>query len=294
MSQKQNSLLALYGSVVLLGLNGLFAKLIPLDAGSMSQARSVVACVALFSLLAFQAKPLRLPSWKVGLGVYGLGIVLGLHWVTYFHAMQVSTVAVGMLSLFCYPVITVVIEPLFHRALPKMVDLLAALLVFAGVGIMAAEGLASTSNVDGEGILLGAMWGVISAFLFSIRNTTQKYCFHDVDSISLMAHQVLAVSIVFILWLDPQQLMSMEVTAWGMLIALGVLSTAAAHTLLAYSLKHLHAKSVAMISCTLPLVGSILAWLVLGEVPGTFVFVGGALILAVATYESIKQSRKNG
>ncbi|VUD68021.1 hypothetical protein TDB9533_03947 [Thalassocella blandensis] len=291
MSNKQNGLLALYGSVLLLALNGLFAKLIPLDASSMSQMRSVVACVSLFAILLWQRKRLQLPSVKAGIGVYLLGLLLGLHWITYFHAMQVSSVAVGMLSLFCYPVITVVLEPFFHKQWPKLVDLAAALLVFVGVGVMASEGLFNAAHDD---VLHGALWGVVSAFLFATRNTVQKYCFHDIDSISLMGHQVLAISIMFIPLIDISLVQDMEAKSWGLLIALGIFSTAAAHTLLAVSLKHLHAKSVAMISCTLPLVGSVLAWLVLGEIPGLMIFVGGAIILAVATYESIKQSRQNG
>lgn len=291
MSNKQNSLLALYGSVLLLALNGLFAKVIPLDASSMSQMRSVVACGALFAILLWHGKKIALPSTRSAIGVYALGVVLGLHWVTYFHAMQVSSVAVGMLSLFCYPVITVILEPLFHKSLPKLIDVAAAFLVFVGVGVMASEGLFDASHSN---VFQGAAWGVISAFLFATRNTVQKYCFHDIDSRSLMGHQVLAISVLFIPFVKLDSVLEMQVNHWLLLVALGIFSTAAAHTLLSYSLKYLHAKSVAMISCTLPLVGSILAWVVLGEVPGTMVFVGGAIILAVATYESIKQSRQNG
>ncbi len=291
MGSKQQSLLALYASVVLLALNGLFAKLIPLDAGSMSQMRSVVACIALSLFLLLQRRRWRLLSIKSALGVYALGVLLGLHWVTYFHAMQVSTVAIGMLSLFCYPVITVVIEPLFHRSFPKPIDLLAAFAVFMGVAVMASEGVFASNNLDKSSVLLGAAWGVCSALIFSLRNTIQKYCFHHIDSASLMTHQVSAVAILAIPFVDLTSVNNMARGDWSLLIALGIFSTAAAHTLLTFSLKGLKAKSVAMIGCTLPLCGSILAWLVLGEIPSKTVFIGGSIILAVATYESIKQSK---
>lgn len=43
------------------------------------------------------------------------GLFMGIHWVTYFYALQWSNVAIGMLSLFTYPVITAFLEPLFFK-----------------------------------------------------------------------------------------------------------------------------------------------------------------------------------
>ena len=43
------------------------------------------------------------------------GTLLTLHWVTYFFALQWSGVAVGMLSLFTFPIITVFLEPFFFK-----------------------------------------------------------------------------------------------------------------------------------------------------------------------------------
>ena len=33
------------------------------------------------------------------------GLLMGVHWVTYFYALQMSNVAIGMLSMFTYPVL---------------------------------------------------------------------------------------------------------------------------------------------------------------------------------------------
>ena len=115
MSQTRLGLPCLYLAIFLLALTGLFAKLIPLDAISIIQLRGMVAAIglALFSLL--RKRILRLPGIRTYAGVYALGLLLGVHWVTFFHAMQVSSVAVGMLALFSYPMITILLEPLFTR-----------------------------------------------------------------------------------------------------------------------------------------------------------------------------------
>jgi len=111
MMQKHfHGLLVLYIAVFLLSLNGLFAKLIPLDALSITQLRSVIA---VFGFLAFglvRKRKLRVKNLKQQFGVAFLGLLLGLHWITFFHAMQVSTVAIGMLSLFSFPIMTILLE----------------------------------------------------------------------------------------------------------------------------------------------------------------------------------------
>lgn len=285
----QAGLLALYASTVLLALNGVFAKIIPLDAINVTQTRSIVACLMLFCVLILQHAPLKLTSLKQFLGVYGLGIILGVHWITYFHSMQVSTVAIGMLSLFSYPVITVLIEPMFKKQMPKLSDMLAAFVVFSGIFIMVSPQIIS-GEFDGNTVQ-GAFWGLTSAVLFSLRNTSQKYVFPHVNSITLMAHQTLAIGIVLIPFLSVDQITSMAAQDWGLLVLLGCLSTALAHTFLSMSLKRLPAKSVALIGCNVPVVGGFIAWLALGEIPDFMVYIGGAVILSVAAYESLNQNK---
>jgi len=284
---KHAGMFALYASIILLALNGIFAKVIPLGAVTITQARSVVAALALFLWLLLQHSTLRIHSVKQFLGIYGLGVLLGLHWVSYFYAMQVSTVAIGMLSLFSYPVITVILEPLFKKHLPAPKDVIAATVVFLGILLMVSQNIVA-GQLSG-GAIVGALWGVASAFLFSLRNTSQKYLFSHVNSVALMAHQMVAVGIILIPFIEFDALRAMPSQAWLMLLLLGCFSTALAHTFLSISLKRLKAKSVALISCTTPFVGTFLAWLVLNETPELMVYVGGFVILSVAVYETMRQ-----
>lgn len=143
----------------------------------------------------------------------------------------------------------------------------------------------------------GVVWGVISAFLFSIRNLLQKFYYPDVSSDRLIMHQVIAVAFMLFIFVDAPRVSQLEVNDWLLLILLGSISTAAAHSLLSYSLKHLAAKSVAMISCLQPLFATLFAWLLLDEVPTQAIVLGGLIIISVALYESINKAairkRKN-
>lgn len=288
MTDSRHSMSILYLAVFLLALNGLFAKLIPLDATSITQLRSVLAACTLMLVALLSRRRFLLGSPREYLGVYLIGAVLGLHWVSFFHSMQISTVAIGMLSLFTYPVITVLIEPLFTRQKLQVSDVLAGIMVLLGVFVMVKDDLQTFNNAEVQGVF----WGVISAFLFAMRNLLQKYYYPAVSSDRLMLHQVIAVSFMLLLFVDYPAVSELSSGDWLTLLLLGMVSTAMGHTLLSYSLKQLPAKSIAMISCLQPIFATLFAWLLLQETPGVSVLIGGAIIVSVALYESVKRSSR--
>ena len=157
--------------------------------------------------------------------------------------------------------------------------------MFVGLSIMVIEGQVNSSG----SITFGVLWGVLSAVLFSLRNLFQKYHFNQVSSDSLMFHQVVAVAMMLAWFVDYPRVHSLAGVDFLKIVLLGVFSTAAAHTLLVYSLKQLPAKSVALISCLQPVIAALLAWYVIHEVPGPSILLGGAMVLSVAAYESIQK-----
>ncbi len=290
MKEPEHGLNLLYLAVFLLALNGLFAKLIPLDALTVTQVRSTVAAIALVCFALLTKRRVRLESAKQLAGISMLGVFLGLHWVTFFHAMQVSTVAIGMLSFFTYPVITVFIEPLFHGRQIDKADVFAAMLVFVGIIIMVGEDITQLNS----NTLQGAIWGVFSACLFALRNVLQKYKFQQVSSDGLILYQVITIALMLFVFIDFDSIDSLELNDWLLIILLGAVSTAMAHSLFSFSLKHIPAKSVSMIACLQPPFAALFAWLVLNEMPGHGVLIGGLIIVSVAFYESVHHLKGKG
>ncbi len=274
-----------YSAVFLMSLNGLFAKVIPLDATTITALRSFIAVAGLGLFGLVRSRRYRLSSMTHLVGVYGLGVLLGVHWVTFFHSMQVSTVAVGMLSLFSFPILTILVEPLFSRDRLAGGDIVAGILVLAGLGVMVSQDLA---DLHGP-ILSGVFWGVGSAFLFATRNLVQKYFFQDVTSDTLLFHQGIAIAVMLLPFLNVRQAAVLPLTGIVNLLLLGILCTAGAHTFYAASLKRLPAKSVALIGCLQPVLATLFAWLVIQETPQPNVLFGGAIILGVAAYESARK-----
>ncbi len=281
-------ILLLYVGLTLLSLNGLFAKLIPLDAFPMTQLRSLIAIGGFYLFCRLFRMSLRVQSVKQLLGIYGLGVIMGIHWGTFFHAMQISTVAVGILALFSYPMITILLEPLFARSRLSARDVFSGILVLVGLVIMVWEDLGG--GLSGN-ILQGAFWGVFSALLFSLRNLCQKYYFAATPSSALMFHQLVAIALLFIPVVDLSTTRLLNPYDWLLLVLLGFLGTAAAHTLYTASLKLLAAKTVSLVGCMQPVVSIFLAWIILREAPSAAVIAGGSIILVVAIAESLVRSR---
>ena len=55
------------------------------------------------------------------------------HWVTYFYALKLSNVAIGMLSMFTFPVMTALLEPFFTKQKINSIHIALALLVLIGI-----------------------------------------------------------------------------------------------------------------------------------------------------------------
>ncbi|MCL1038640.1 DMT family transporter [Shewanella submarina] len=277
-------LLQLHLATLLFGGTALFSRLLPLNALDITMIRAAIAAVALALLVKASRKPIRLKSLRdYGIAVL-LGVLVGLHWVTYFGAMQLSSVAIGMIAFFCYPVMTVLIEPLLHGDKPAIQDVASGLVVLFGVYLLIPE--ASLGNK----VTLGIMLGILSAMLFTARNLLHKYRFSGYSGFHAMFYQTLVAALMLLPFLEvnPAQL---SANIWWLFLLLGVVFTAMPHALFTSALGHLKAKTVGLVACLQPFYGALLAYLFLGEKLQLTTFIGGTLIVATALFETAQSHR---
>ncbi len=280
-----NPTLQLHLAVLLFSGTALFSKLIPLPATEITALRAVLAGAALFTLLLLTGKRVRLQRGRDYLIVIGLGVLIGLHWATYFAGMQFSTVAIGMIAFFTYPVMTVLVEPLLVGQRPAPADLASALIVLLGVAL-----LVPTPSLDSE-VTQGVLLGVLSAALFTARNLLQRRYFAHYSGAQTMAYQTSVAAVMLLPWIEiPAG--AMTATDGYMLVLLGLGFTALPHAMLSQSLRSLSAKTVSLVSCMQPLYATALAALLLAEWPDLKTLFGGGLILAAALYETARAHRR--
>ncbi|MEJ2344007.1 MAG: DMT family transporter [Gammaproteobacteria bacterium] len=208
-----------------------------------------------------------------------LGVLLAAHWVTYFYAMQVSSVAVGVIALHTFPIVTAFIEALFHGERPKSRDVISALVVLVGVYLLVSF------DPFGNAASQGVLWGVLSVVLFALRNIIQRRYFGHYPARRALFYQTLVALCVLLPWGGPA-LAQVTGGQWLQLLLLGVAFTALPHTLFAHGLLHLRAATASLIACLQVLYASLFAALLLGEWPGIATTAGGVVIVGAAMFES--------
>lgn len=114
MSQKGENkfIIHLHVAALLFGGTALFSKIIPYNAIDIIAFRTffcgiVVAVIALL----FKQK-LLIKNTKRLILLIICSLLFTVHWTAYFQAMQLSSVAIGIISMFTFPVMTVFLEPL--------------------------------------------------------------------------------------------------------------------------------------------------------------------------------------
>lgn len=279
MNNSFKGLFAVHSAVLIFGLTALFSKIITLSALEITLLRSIFAAFIIFVFFLWQKTSLRLSTAKDYGVVILLGVLLALHWVTYFHAMQVSSVAVGVIALYTFPVMTVFLEPLFHGEQPHFKDVMSAVVVFVGIYLLVPEFSLSNETT------LGILWGVLSALFFALRNIVQGHYFKGYSAKHSLFYQTL---VTFIVLLPFSYEVMPEVTnvQWGQLLILGIFFTAVPHTLFAFSLLNLKAKTVSLVACVQVVYATIFSALLLGEWSEISTVVGGLIVVSAAMYES--------
>jgi len=279
------SLVQLNSAVILLGGTTLFAKLISLPAQTITLYRAVIGFVALALFIRLSKTGYRLKNGQEYLLMGIAGILVGLHWVTFFHSIQISSVAVGILSLYTFPVITSFIEPLIDRQPIRIASIAKALIIFFGISLMISE-----FEMSNE-ITMGIIWGVISAIFFSLRNIMVRKKLAHIPGTVAMAYQLF----VMVFMLLPFSSFSLNLYADNrliLLVVLGILFTAVPHVLMVLSFRNLTVTTASLIMCLHPFYSIVFAIIVLAEFPDNNVIAGGIIVVSVAIYESVRVSLK--
>ncbi|MDC3241090.1 DMT family transporter [Flavobacteriaceae bacterium] len=241
--------------------------------------RSLIAIVLLVLYARYKKFSFQIHWKKHGAAVWWSGFFMAVHWITYFFALQWSNVAIGMLSLFTYPIITVFLEPFFMPVQLQKRHLLLGTLILVGIYFLVPE--FDLKNTATQGLLIG----LFSALAYSLRNLILKKHNAMGNGSIQMIYQlgVIVVLLLPVLWIYPNTDLSSQ---WPYLLLLGAITTALGHTLFLSSFAHFSISTASIMSSIQPLFGVLLGALFLSEIPDLKSILGGVLILTTVVLES--------
>lgn len=122
----------LHITVLIFGLTGILGKLITIDSYLLVWYRTLIAVVALFVYFIFSKFSLKI-SKKELLKTLGVGVIIAVHWVTFFEAIKQSNVSVALVCLSSSTLFTSLIEPLYFKRKVKPYELVFGVVIITGL-----------------------------------------------------------------------------------------------------------------------------------------------------------------
>jgi drug/metabolite transporter (DMT)-like permease len=270
--KSRQSLLEIHLATLLFGLAGLFGKWVALSPFIIVLARVFFASLALGILLLAMKQSLRVILRKALFLLFFLGAVLAVHWVAFFKSIQVSSVAVGLLAYSCFPVFTVLLEPLLFKDKIDKLNLFFAGLCLGGVFLIVPR------FDPTDFVYQGVLWGLFSGLTFAVLTLFNRRLSQSHSSLAIAFFEDLFACLFlgpfFFIYrrpISPKNLF--------LLIILGVICTAGSHTLFIKGMRYVRAQSASIISSLEPVYGIVLAFFLLHEAPAWRTLLGGIIIL---------------
>ena len=277
----------IHTAVFLFGFAGLFGKFLSCNPLYIVFGRTFFAVIALFFYAKFISKTaLSITSTKHGLFFVVQGILLAIHWWSFFLSIQLSSVAVGLVTFSTFPLFVTFLEPLFFKEQLKSKNVMLAGAMFIGIILVVPE-----FNISNN-ITKGAAFGIISGFTFALLALANRKNTKTSSAITIALYQNLFASIFLIV-----PIITIHAPFPGLydipnLIILGVVCTALAYTLFINSLSSIKARTASVITGLEPVYGIILAFLILNETPGIQTLTGGLVIISTSIVASIQTRQK--
>ncbi len=278
-SKHRLGLIQLHLAVLIAGGSGLFAKLLAVGPDVLTAGRTVVGAAALGAFATLAGRRLAVMPTRDAIGLWLCGAVLAAHWTTFFLAIQVSTVAVGLLAFSTYPLFTTFLEPVVLGERLRPADVVPAAAVCLGLYLVIPR-----FDLD-DGLFQGAFWGVVSALLFAVLSIASRSYGARHSPLAITFHQQLGAALV-VLPFALSRAASVAPVDWLGLVVLGVVFTALGQALAVASLSRLKARTVSVVFGLEPVYAIVLAWLLIHETPTPRTLLGGAVVCAAAAAAS--------
>jgi drug/metabolite transporter (DMT)-like permease len=271
---RTQSLFAVHLVAVLFGATGVLGEVMTADPAFITWGRALFAVVALAlfgQLLLEQPRSSLINHGRWGMLLVS-GVVLALHWVTFFISVKVGGIAIATLGFASFPAFITLIEWGLLREKVTRAEWVRLCLV--SLGLLLITPSFELSNLGTEGLL----WGLLSGVSFGVLAVLNRRYLSGVNAFAVAGLQNAVVFLVMSPWVVGS-LNQISVVNWLWVAALGVLCTGLAHLLFVSSLRHLPARSAGLVVALEPIYAIAFAWWFFSQEPSLRTLLGAALII---------------
>lgn len=292
MLTRLQSLFAIHIVAILFGATGIFGAIIHADALMITGGRAFFAVLTLIALSRIFSRegsnPLNtFASWFAHPGAFVLsGLMLAVHWVTFFYSVKLGGIAVATLGFASFPAFITLIEALLLREKVGRAEWLRLLLVSLGLVLITPSFDWADRGTE------GLVWGVLSGAAFGVLAVLNRRKLSHVNAFKVAGIQNALVLMFLLPWVAPS-LGQVSISDWVLIGALGVVCTGLAHLLFVSSLRQLPARTAGLVVASEPLYAILFAWVLFDQVPSGRMLLGAAVMMAAIFSASLAVRQQN-
>ena len=265
--------------IFLWGFTGILGKLIHKDALHIVWYRTLIAFVALGLFLLYLGKDFRLTK-KMAPKVIGVGLVVAIHWMTFYYSIQLSTASLAILCLSTTTLHVSWLEPLVMNKKFSLRQLLMGLVVISGISFVSLD----FSGQELLALFFGLFSALCAAF-FSVFNAklSEKTSAEQLTFYEMIAAFVLVSFVLLGLGKLNASDLSLSLNDFYWLLFLGVICTSFAFLATIIIVRKLGAFTVSLNINLEPIYTILLAIVLLNEHKSlsTNFYLGAAIIVLV-------------
>lgn len=248
------SYLLLHFIVFIWGFTAVLGALISLDALPLVWWRMSIAVLLIFSYMYYKKISFKIANRTKVLMLIA-GLIIALHWLTFFKAIKVSNVSVTLACLSTGAFFTSFLEPIFYGRKVIWYEVFFGLLVISGLYII--------FNVEGD-YWLGIVLALTSAFLSALFSVINGKFAKEYNASTISFYELLGgvLFLSFYLLLNNQftkEFFTLSLNDFGWLFILASVCTAYAFIASVAVMKHLSPYTVMLTINLEPVYGIILA-----------------------------------
>lgn len=272
------------------GFTGIIGKLVTLTAVDLVWWRTLIAAVCLFGWLYFTGR-LQPTSVKNKLRFIGLGILVGIHWITFFHSIKISNISLTLTILAACPMFISLVEPILFRRRISLMEIILSVLSFIILGYI----------LGGQAEYSTAIWvALFSTFVVSI------FCIYNARLAKhhpaglMSAYEMLGAFIfctLYYIFTGSERTLTIDFFAIGLsnlswILVLAIACTAVAFLLSIYLYKFISAFTFSLSNNLETVYGILLGYIIFGEseLMSTDFYVAAMLLLIIAISDPLIRS----
>ncbi len=271
------------------GFTAVLGALISIGATALVWYRMLIASLVIFVYIKIKGISLKAKG-KTLLGLAGVGVLIALHWLTFFGAVKIANVSITLAMMSTGAFFTSILEPIFYKRKLIWYELVFGLLVIGGLYLIFEVETRYT-----EGIIVALISALLAA-LFTLFNG--KYVKKH-DSVMISFYELLTGALFITVFLAvtnrfDASFFQVQQTDWIYLIILATVCTAYAFIASVKVMKHLTPYTIMLTTNMEPVYGIILAFLILGDAEqmNTGFYFGAILILLTVILNGILKNAR--